>query len=388
MSLYYLMNKDAKIALLECINDSIYIKEIYVRELPAIVNNIDNFINSRSTIIGRSNLLEMAKIAGMNTRDAFLELSKAISITDTIWINSIKNPTNWEKVNPYSNRISRIIADIAIDGVQLYKNQNLASPSPQYRIDGSADKCVKRINGTEGIYLYKTNGELWHEVMAVRPYSEYFASKFMNILDKNISKVDYFIIESLTYSGYIKPYTYCKLFTSEKNGLVEYSDSIYNNVDLLDLVKHLNNRQNTKNVELIRDMLMIDSLILNPDRHKGNYGFIIDNDRLVIKQFTPIYDNDCSLGSIISLQGKSFEEAFNELKNNHLPKTELGDYDDQALIVMNKAWYRTLKSSPKINLTRGSLQGISQNRVDFINYLLNRRIKEVVNLVEQKYHLS
>lgn len=388
MSLYYLMNKDAKIALLECINDSIYMKETYVKELQAIVNNIDSWVSNRSTIIGRSNILEMAKIAGMNTRDAFLELSKAISITDTIWINSIKNPTNWEKVNPYSNRISRIIAEIAIDGVQLYKNQNLASPSPQYCIDGSADKCVKRINGKEGLYLYKTNGELWHEVMAVRPYSEYFASKFMDILDNNISKVDYFIIERLTYNGYIKPYAYCKLFTSEKNGLVEYSDSIYNNVDLLDIVKHLKNRQNTKNVELIRDMLMIDSLILNPDRHKGNYGFIIDNDSLVIKQFTPIYDNDCSLGSIISLQGKSFEEAFNELKNNHLPKTELGDYDDQALIVMNKAWYRTLKSSPKINLTRGSLQGISQNRVDFINYLLNRRIKEIVTLVEQKYHLS
>ena len=133
---------------------------------------------------------------------------------------------------------------------------------------------------------------------------------------------------------------------------------------------------------------MIDSLILNPDRHQGNYCFIIDNDSFIIKQFTPIYDNDCSLGSIISLQGKSFDEALNELKNNRLPKTELGDYDDQALVSMNKAWYKTLKSSPKINLTRGGLQGISQNRVDFINYLLNRRIKEVVNLVEQKYHLS
>lgn len=388
MGLYYLMNKDAKIALLECINDSIYIKEMYVRKLPAIVNNIDSLVSNRSTVIGRSNLLEMAKIAGMNTRDAFLELSKAISITDTIWINSIKNPTNWEKVSPYSNRISRIIADIAIDGVQIYRNQNLASPSPQYRIDGSADKCVKRVNGKEGLYLYKTSGELWHEVMAVRPYSEYFASKFIDILDKNISKVDYYITESTTDNGYIKPYAYCKLFTSEENGLVEYSDSVYNNIALLDLVKHLRNIQNTKNIKMIRDMLMIDSLILNPDRHQGNYGFIIDNDSFIIKQFTPIYDNDCSLGSIISLQGKSFDEAFNELKNNHLPKTELGDYDDQALVSMNKAWYKTLKSSPKINLTRGSLQGISQNRVDFINYLLNRRIKEVVNLVEQKYHLS
>jgi hypothetical protein len=99
MGLHYLMNKNTKIALLECINDSIYIKEIYIRELPAIVNNIDSWVSNRSTIIGRNNLLEMAKIAGMSTRDTFLELSKAISITDTIWINSVKNPTNWEKVS-------------------------------------------------------------------------------------------------------------------------------------------------------------------------------------------------------------------------------------------------------------------------------------------------
>lgn len=63
MGLYYLMNKDAKIALLECINDSIYMKETYVKELPAIVNNIDSWVSNRSTIIGRSNLIEMAKIA-------------------------------------------------------------------------------------------------------------------------------------------------------------------------------------------------------------------------------------------------------------------------------------------------------------------------------------
>ena len=330
----------------------------------------------------------MAKIAGMNTREAFLELSKAISVTDTLWVNSLKNPTNWEKVNPYSNRISKIIADIAIDGVQLYKNQNLASPSPQYRIDGSVDKCVKRIDGKDGIYLFKTNGELWHEVMAVRPYSEYFASKFINIVDKNISKVDYCITENITDTGYVKPYAYCKLFTSENNGLIEYSDSKYANTALIELVKQLKQKQNTKNIELIRSMLIIDSLILNPDRHPGNYGFIIDNDTLDIKQFTPIYDNDCSLGAIISLQGKSFDEAFNELKNNHLPKTELGDYDEQALVSINVAWYKKLKYLPRINITKENLQGISQNRVDFINYLLNRRVKEIVTLVEQKYHIS
>jgi len=387
MSKFWLMNKNTKIALLTCVNDNVYIEEMYTDRLPYVINNIEQWLFSRFTIVGRNNLFTMAKIAGMSDREAFLKLSKAISVTDTLWVNDIENETTWEQISPYSNRISRIIADIAIDGIKLYKNQNLASPSPQYRIGGSIDKCIKRIDGTSGLFLFKTNGELWQEVTKVRPYSEYFASQIINKLDMNISNVNYNIIEKTTEDGYVKPYSYCKIFTSEKYGLVEYCDSTYRNTTMQELLTILKRNKDSKNLKILCDLLLVDSIILNPDRHMGNFGFIINNDTFKIIQIAPIYDNDCSLGSLLSIQNKTFEQAYFEAKNNFLPKTGLGNYDEQALMVMTKPWYNRLKTIGKISLHRGNAKSISTERLNFMEYLVNRRIQEIVALVEEHYNI-
>ena len=70
------------------------------------------------------------------------------------------------------------------------------------------------------------------------------------------------------------------------------------------------------------------------------------------------------------------------------PKTGLGDYNEQALASMYPAMYKKLKSLKYIKLKRGKAKGISQRRFDFIEYLVNQRIKEIVALVDQTYHLN
>ena len=36
-----------------------------------------------------------------------------------------------------------------------------------------------------------------------------------------------------------------------------------------------------------RRMIVLDALILNTDRHMGNYGFMVDNDTMQIKRMAP-----------------------------------------------------------------------------------------------------
>lgn len=42
-------------------------------------------------------------------------------------------------------------------------------------------------------------------------------------------------------------------------------------------------------------MIVLDAVILNPDRHFGNFGFIVDNDTFKIKNFAPVFDHNLAL---------------------------------------------------------------------------------------------
>lgn len=370
---YILMNKNIPLAELYVSNDYVEIKKV-LNIIPEYIGDINEWVRTRFLLFGRTNILNMAKLAGISTESEFLTISKAISLTDTFWVNDLKNPTTWDRVNPYKNRLSRIMAEIAIDGVSIYQNKNIASPSPQYKIDGSADKCIKRIKGIN--YLYKTNGELVANVHANRPYSEYFVYKLCSILGMH-SYTEYTIKEYKTENGYIKPYCICPLFTDEDNGYVPICNTHYDGLGLQNLYNIMSNRDKL----ILREMLLLDSITLNFDRHTGNYGFIYDNNSFKIKGLSPIYDNDCALASTLSIQYKSFEEAYTEAFNRYGPKTGLGGYNEQAKIAMTKEMYNKLRSLGRIRIDKPNNSiGIEDERVEFINYIINRRIKEIIEM--------
>lgn len=371
---YILMNKNKRLAGLEVGLNRAVISEIY-GDIPHFIGNFYSWVENRTTLFGRDNLVKMAKLAGISNEHEFLTISRALSINDTLWVNDLKYPTTWDKINPYKVRLSRVMAEIALNGLERYNNENLKSPSPQYRIDGSVDKCVKRTDGA--LFLYKTDGEKWSDLAGSRPYSEYYCTAICKQLNiRNFT--EYFIKVEKTNNGYYKPYTYCKLFTNESNGLIQMADSIYREKSTEELLHMLNGKRNDM-VQDIREMLIIDSLTLNIDRHMGNYGFIMNNDTFKINGMAPFYDNDCALGSTISIQDKSFDEAYNEIMYRHMPKTDLGDYNDMAKFAMTKTMYNRLKNINYISLGK-KVQGLSDKRFQFMEYIVNRRRKEILNL--------
>lgn len=371
---YILMNKDRPVAKLSVNRDIVRISEI-INEVPSYLYDIQSWISSRTSIISRDNLYKLAKLAGISNEYEFLTVSRALSINDTFWVNDLFNSTTWDKVNPYTNRISKIMADIAINGIDKYGNQNLKSPSPQYRVDGSVDKCVKRENGE--LYLYKTDGEKCSDLAGCRPYSEYYCSQLEKILGLS-NFVDYKVKVNITENGYYKPYTYSKVFTNEKHGLVHMCDSKFARYTLPELDKMMPTKMRIQ----LREMALLDSLTLNFDRHSGNYGFIVDNDTYRILGLAPIYDNDCALGSMTSIQNKSFDEAYYEIMTTRMPKLELGDYNQMARWALTRDLVNKLEGVDTIKFDR--LPGLSERRVQFIEYIVNRRRKEIMDMINTK----
>lgn len=369
---YQLMNKDRLIATLDITDTIAHITGVH-DSIPGYIGNIQNWIDSRTSPVGRQNINTLLKLAEISTKQEFLCITHGISLIDTLWVRKCGEVINWEQINPYKNRFSRIISEVAINGT--YYGGNLRSPSPEYTLDGSADKCWKRENGQ--IYLYKTSGEKWSGITGNRPYCEYYASQVADKLIPNKQHfVHYRIKVSKTKNNFNKPYVYCPIFTSERYGYVSIGESKFRYLGLEELDEMLPRESRI----ILREMLVLDSIILNYDRHNGNYGFIADNDTYNLKSFAPIFDNDCSLGGFVSLQSVNSLREAHSMALLKQPRTEMGDYIEQAHWAMTKQLYHSIKNMYPFHFNRLPKEiDLEDERIEFMEYIVNSQIKAIIS---------
>ena len=384
---YYLMLKERAVGLLEISKFHIEVIDVS-NDVENMFNDFDTWIRCRLEVANRNNIANIFKVGNIHDTEEYIHITHAISITDCFWVKPVDSKVCWDKVNAYDNRISVLLANAAIDGedniFKVLSPKHIKTPSPQYNIDGSADKCVKRLNGK--IYLYKSCGGVVSEMFSSRPYSEEICAMLCKTLGIN-NFVDYKVHEHITETGSIKPYAVCEIFTNSNKSLIDYCDSKYAKYSLSQLCEILKKKGDTYNTNAISNMLLLDSIILNIDRHDSNYGFLYDPNATSIKCMAPIFDNDCALGSTISVQSDTLNDSFNKLKLIG-PRTEFQTFDEQALAVINKPIYLKLKSIKHLNIKDNlHYKGMSNKRKEFIDYLINTRIKEIVQLTEKAYNI-
>ena len=368
------MNKDNMIGTLSVGKNYIKImsgESMLMRFIP----DIEDWIYCRNSPVGRDNIKLLLKLAGINNLMGYLSVTHSLSLTDTFWVKPMQSDLTWEKVNPFTNRFSRVISAIALDGG--YPTGSVRSPSPDYTVDGTADKCFKRVNGT--IYLYKTSGERWGGVSGNRPYCEYYASQVARqlVLDKS-HIIEYKMSFGKTHGGNIKPYVFCPIFTTEEIGFLPLCDSYYRSMTIPQLDRHLP----TKDRVILREMLLLDSIILNCDRHDGNYGFLYNNDTLKFERLAPIFDNDCSLGYNVSLQFKELSEAYSEAYS-HYPRTEMGDYLEQARWTLTDQLISNMRNMYPFHFKRLPKEvDLEDRRIQFMEGIVNTQIKRILSTVK------
>lgn len=210
----------------------------------------------------------------------------------------------------------------------------------------------------------------------MRPYCEYYTSQVANALISDKGHfIPYGIKVSTTREGYLKGYCYCPIFTSETYGYIPYDCSPYKGMILSELDSNLHNRRDR---EIIREMLLLDSLILNYDRHMGNYGFIVNNDTYKIVGMAPIFDQDCSLGNFVPIQYKSYADAY-EMALEKEPRTEMGDYIEQARWSLTKDLKQRLIDMYPFHFVRLKTNvDLDDRRIAFMEYIVNNQIKRIL----------
>ena len=322
---YYLMNKDNRLLSFRTeysFGDTL-VTEVcrYANRLPIGFTDISLWIENRNYAKHKESLKGFLSQWGMDNVDGFIEITHCLGLNDTLWVKPVDSTLCWSEVSLYSNDFSDVMEKTAFgNGLNGIEISTTDLTSPEFVSPGSFAKCWKRQE--DGIYLYKTQGTL---SQGYEPYAEYFASQIAERFP--VPTVKY---ELTKLNGRLC--TRCKMFTSEKVGLVPFagvfdiSKKRYNIPAIIAACEELGFG------EEIRQMYLLDCLILNKERQLGNIGFLFDNDTFEIIGFSPIYDFNVSmLTDALDEDFDSLEKIDAYIAANHIvPKASDASFFDVA----------------------------------------------------------
>lgn len=282
---YQLMNKDVVVAVYEETKVLDNFKYGLVSQedsyLPHGFTDINDWIDGRQIAKHRNSIEKLMRELGLNTRHDFIGMARCLSLTDTFWMKREDEGISWDDVSLYRNPFDDVIARIAFDGTGMYGRQN-SPASPEYATSGSFAKCWIR-EGND-ISLLK-RGSSGYANAGFEPYSEVLASDLLEVA--GIDHVSYTLVKY-----HKKLASKCPLFTSEDVGFVSahrFFDGPFNVEDMLDFCE----RHGAE--ESFREMVVMDAVMANVDRHAGNYGFLVSNDTGEVLRMAPLFDQNMAV---------------------------------------------------------------------------------------------
>ena len=221
---------------------------------------------------------------GLNEKDTkgIIDICQGLSLNDSYWVTKEDCHDLFDDKNLYTNPFNTNIASIAFTGYGSYTRSSFRS-SPEFTTNGMLAKSWRRIKGK--IILYKTGTEGFAN-SGLEPYSEFYASQVAKAMSLN--HVEYGLSKWKK-----KLCSTCELFTSQDISFIPISRLVKTGgiAAVIDYYKGLGDNYYQ---ELI-DMLVFDAVILNEDRHFGNFGLLIDSHKNKIIAPAPIFDNGLSL---------------------------------------------------------------------------------------------
>lgn len=314
MSNYFLMNKNDKLLEFQTTPGlgSTNAREVtsFSKLRPVGFSDIQTWLEQRNYAKHKEHFRKWLKEWGIDTLDGFLNITHCLGINDCLWVKPVESVLTWENVNLYANAFNDVAAHTAFES-GLYGLQ-LSSTSPEFTSDGSFPKCWVRQGTT--INLYKAGGTGAVNV-GLEPYSEYMSSYVADTLSLYLSATTTVTYDLLLFKKHLC--SSCILFTDESVGFVPFSRIAkpgykYNIDNVLDACDSLGFLQQAE------EMLLIDSIIMNQDRHLGNFGFLVNNDTFQITGFAPLFDYNISmLCNALETDLDNYSDYFDEYRVGH-----------------------------------------------------------------------
>jgi len=303
----------------------------------------------RSIPASRSGLRQLLEKLNVPVIHALVKECYGLCLSDQYWICPEDNNLQWDEINLFQHEFSDDVGNLLFGRKVENGDYNLISPDATS--DGNLKKRWKIINNKR--CLIKGGSAPFYQ----EPLNEVFVSELLKRLDIPHTHYDLIWDDKLPYSvcedfitsdtELVTAYQICETKTFDKNR------DIYNH--FLDCCNDLGI---IGMVESINQMLTLDYLIANPDRHFGNFGAIRNADTLQWIGPAPLYDNGTSLwcdtvNAFINPEANTESVTFRKYHKEQLELiTDFNFYKRLMLTGLEDEFNKIFSSSPYINEER------------------------------------
>lgn len=348
-----LMNKNKKIALIELNSEFNIIEKIYkiynIKYAPLsfenaynnkAINNVkvlNQWYRGRGIPDWRKDLKKLLENLKIESPDELLNKSYALSLSDQYWIKEENQmELKWENINFFTNNFKyESYLNISLSSSKVDDEIDLQSPNNT--TDGMLQKAWiiendKRVL-VKGTY-YQANQE---------PLNEWLVSQICDRLNMDYCNYRIDIINNKIVSK-------CEDFITENQEIITAYD-IFNlekkNNNINDLEHYINILEKHGIVNArkkLQDMILIDYIVMNFDRHLKNFGVIRNVETLEWEDVTPIFDT----GESMQCDKLINEINFSDGKCKFFTNTNKNISDLLSYIDLLKYDFELLKDIPSI----------------------------------------
>ncbi|MDP4144655.1 MAG: hypothetical protein Q8936_09300 [Bacillota bacterium] len=267
----YLMSQDkiiGEISNNEVVSIDNELAPLYIKN----TGDFEGWLKFRSIDLHRTNSRLLRKVLRLNTNDEVnIVLSvHGLAITDTYWVKEKSSNLTYRDVRFTTDKFS----DLALFGDPNAFSFE-ASLTPEMTNIGSYEKCWKVRNGNW--YMYKQGS-------VNERFSEIFAFKLGKKLGFNMAEyklIDKYIVsEDFTDNASVNFEPMYSLVLEDEDYKV--------NIEALTKI-------DAALVKQYMDIIFLDTIVMNVDRHTFNYGLIRDVNSGKILSMAPNFDNNLSL---------------------------------------------------------------------------------------------
>lgn len=334
------------------------LKHLLPLDLELTNQSLKKWLEKRTIPRNRAYVSNFLARLGLNEKDTkgIIDICQGLSLNDCYWIVQENCKDKFADKNLYTNSFNTNIASIAFTGYGSYTRSSFRS-SPEFTTNGMLAKSWRRIKGK--VLLYKSGTEGFAN-SGLEPYSEYYASQVAKTME--LHYVEYGLSK---WKG--KLCSTCELFTSLDKSFIPIGRLV--KTGGIEAVRSYYQSLGENFYQEFIDMLVFDAVILNEDRHFGNFGLLIDNQTNKIVAPAPIFDNG------LSLLCYAMEDDFKNI-NNYIETRQPASYQDFIAYVkplMNSRQKEKVRKLLDFHFKNQSKYRLSKNRLKQLEIVIQQR---------------
>lgn len=338
-------------------------KDLFPLDLELTEEGIAKWLKHRTIPKNRAYVHNFLSKCGLNINRpmTIIKVSKGLSLNDCYWVVEEGFEGTYDKFNLYDNRFSQILALIAFTGYGSSIRTSLAS-CPEFTTNGMLPKCWRRKDGKIMLYKGGTSGA---SNTGNEPYSEYYAAQVAKAL--GVNAIEYGLSK---WKGELC--STCELFTSKEYSFLPVGRVVTSGG--MKAVREYYGKLGQNFVDALNDMLVLDAIIMNTDRHFGNFGFIVDNKTNKIVAPAPLFDHGNALLNFAGRDDLENEKALNEYITTLVPCV-YDDFIGTAKKVLTNKHREGLRKLLEFKFKKNSRYNLPDKRLKLIEKMIQTRAK-------------